>query len=140
MSNDLTLSGVLNVSAASGFGTGTYTLFSYGGALTMGTLTLGSKPSGYGFSISTNTPNEVDLLVTMPQFQSVNVSGTQLLLSGVGGPASGDYFILATTNLALPASQWTQIASGQFDSTGHFNFTNSLDPGRLQFFFRLSLP
>jgi len=66
VNGDLRLSGALNITDAGGFGPGTYTLFNYGGALTSGGLSLASAPSGYDYTVSTNTPGQVNLIVTLP--------------------------------------------------------------------------
>ena len=44
VTGDLTLGGTFNISDAAGFGPGTYTLFTYGGALSVGTLTSARRP------------------------------------------------------------------------------------------------
>ena len=38
------------------------------------------------------------------------------------------YCVLASTNLALPASQWLSVATNSFDANGNFDFTNSVAP------------
>jgi hypothetical protein len=68
------------------------------------------------------------------------LSGTHLVLSGVGHPG-GTFWILATTNAALPIAIWTRIATNTFDpGNGQFSFTNTLDPGSPQRFYRLQAP
>jgi len=66
VTDDLTLAGELNVIDSGTFGLGTYTLFTYGDALSMNPLTFGSAPIGYNvgnFSIDTGTPGVVHLIV-----------------------------------------------------------------------------
>jgi hypothetical protein len=59
-------------------------------------------------------------------------------MSGSNGPPSGTYYVVATTNVALPLASWTPVATNTFDSNGAFIFTASTSkPGQ---FFRLSLP
>jgi hypothetical protein len=61
---DLATSSTLNISDGGGFSPGTYTLFSYTGALS-GTPVLGTKPSGYNYNLDTvDTPGEINLIVT----------------------------------------------------------------------------
>jgi len=64
VSGNLTLAGTLNVADSGGFTNTTYTLFTYGGSLTYNGLSLGALPSGYSYTIDTNTRGEVDLVVT----------------------------------------------------------------------------
>ena len=66
VSSNLTLGGTLNVSASAGFGLGSYTLFTYGGTLTYNGISIGTAPAGYSYSINTNTPGQVSLVVSPP--------------------------------------------------------------------------
>ena len=59
---NLTLDGMLNVTALSGFGNGTYTIITYSGALTDNGLTLGSMPSGFGYGLAAGG-GDVELIV-----------------------------------------------------------------------------
>ena len=61
----LTLDGTLNVTAAPGFGAGTYTLISYTGALTNNTLDIGGVPPGFIATVNTATTGRVRLIVTV---------------------------------------------------------------------------
>ena len=63
---DLTLGGTLAITNSGGFGPGTYTLITYGGALAAGSLLVNDAPAGYYYAISTNTPGQINLLVTLP--------------------------------------------------------------------------
>jgi len=66
--------------------------------------------------------------------------GANLVFTGNGGPAGGKNYLVATTNLALPISQWSRVATNQFDLAGGFSFTNVLSVGVPQQFLRLGLP
>ncbi len=144
ITGDLTLGGTLNVTNLAGFGAGAYTLFTYGGQLSLGHLTFGAKPAGYNYSISTNTPGQVQLVVANSQPPAfgiiINFSGGNLVMSGGNGTPSGNYYLLCSTNLALPLGGWTRLATNQFDADGNFNFTNALDASAPQKFYRLQLP
>ena len=61
-------------------------------------------------------------------------------MSGTNGPASGNYYVLTATNVALPLTNWSRIATNQFNASGNFNLTNPIDPATLQKFYRLELP
>jgi hypothetical protein len=74
------------------------------------------------------------------QFNSLAVTGSQLLSSGSGGASSGTYRVLATTNAVLPMTQWTQVATNLFDDTGNFHFTNTSTPGVPRQSYRLLFP
>src|ERR1051326_2343964 len=54
LTGNLTLGGTLNITDAGGFADGTYTLFTYGGALTYNGLGIGSAPEGPKHTTRTN--------------------------------------------------------------------------------------
>ena len=139
VTGDLTLGGTLNVSDAGGFSPGTYTLFTYGGTLSVGTLTVGTTPGNYTYTIDTSTPGEVNLMVSLPQFGNIQATANGLVLSGSGGTANANYYLLMTTNLTDPLG-WQRVLTNQFDSNGNFNFTNAVTPNLPASFYRLQLP
>src|SRR6516164_7030243 len=61
---NLTLAGTLNVMDVGRFGAGVYRVFNYSGSFTNNTLSLGSLPSGFGFSVDTAHANQVNLVVS----------------------------------------------------------------------------
>lgn len=75
-----------------------------------------------------------------PVFSAVGTDGNNLVLSGSNGPANASYYLLTATNLALPMTHWTRIATNLFDVNGAFNLTNPIDPDQPQLFYRLHLP
>jgi hypothetical protein len=91
------------------------------------------RPDEFGtVTFSTNA-------VTAPAwvFTEQRLSGTNVILSGVGHPG-GTYIVLLSTNLSLPPANWQRITTNSFDSvTGQFSFTNAIDPENPQEFFRL---
>jgi hypothetical protein len=74
-----------------------------------------------------------------PQFSSVVLSGNQLIISGTNGSANGNYYVLASTNLTLPLSSWTSIATDAFVN-GNFSFTNTIDPNLSRQFYIIQVP
>jgi autotransporter-associated beta strand protein len=62
VNGNLNLAGTLNITNGNGFNTTTYTLFTYSGTLTLGSLTL-NLPANTMASINTNTPGQVNLVV-----------------------------------------------------------------------------
>ena len=132
------------VTAASGFGPGICTLFTHRGELTTNDLVLGPIPGGYVAMISTNVPGQVQLIVQSPPppiFGSAGVYGGNLVFNGSHGTAYAAYYLLGSTNLALPVSHWTRVSTNWFDGLGRFALTNSPAPDRSQFFaLQLQLP
>jgi polygalacturonase len=143
----LTLNSTLNLSGAGGFGPGNYTLFTYNGSLS-GTPVLGATPptSGHAwlYQLSTATPGQVNFVVANPPPPVINSvtlnSGTNLVVSGSGGTTNFSYYVLTSTNVALPLTQWTRIATNQFLSNGNFTFTNLISAGTPQKFYTLQYP
>jgi hypothetical protein len=80
------------------------------------------------------------IAVAVPQFTSISLSGTNVTITGTNGPANATYAVLTATNVALPLSTWISIATNQFDSGGDFSFTDRIDPGTPQRFYRLRRP
>jgi autotransporter-associated beta strand protein len=142
VTGDLTLGGTLNISDAGGFGPGTYTLFNYGGALSVGTLTIGATPANYNYAIDTSVQGQVNLVVqpsAPPVISGVKLSGGSLVLTGSGGPVNGTYYVLTSTNLATPLAGWTLLSTNRFDAGGNFNFTNGLNTNSSQGFYLLQI-
>ena len=77
---------------------------------------------------------------TPPTIGSIAVVGTSVVFTGSNGGASNTYYVLASTNVSAPLTNWSRIATNTFDGTGHFAFTNTLNPSMPQRFFRLQLP
>lgn len=77
---------------------------------------------------------------TPPQFGGVQLAGGGLVFTGTGGVTNGTYYVLATTNLDLPVTNWTRVLTNQFDSGGNFNFTNAVLPNAPKSFYLLQLP
>jgi hypothetical protein len=76
----------------------------------------------------------------LPQFGIVNLSGTNLVFNGTGGTAGSNYVMLASTNLTLPLTNWTALATNTFDGTGQFRYTNNVNPVKPRQFFIFKLP
>lgn len=64
VAGNLTLNGIVNIAAASGFGAGSYTLVSYTGVLTNNTLEVGTLPPNFTAVVDTALAGQVRLVVT----------------------------------------------------------------------------
>lgn len=137
---DLTLGGTLNLTAIASFGLGTYPLFTYGGALSVGTVTMGTAPAGYNYTVDASVAGLVQVIVTAPRFGLLQARANGLVFSGSGGTPNASYYVLTTTNLALPLRNWTPLLTKQFDASGNFTVTNALAPCSRQQFYRLVVP
>jgi len=77
--------------------------------------------------------------LTQPNIVSFGYSGTDVTLVGTG-PANGTYVALTSTNVGLPVSGWTMIATGYFDGSGNFNLTTPVSSDEAKRFFLLQVP
>jgi autotransporter-associated beta strand protein len=81
-------------------------------------------------SVATETP---------PTIGGVGTAGGNLVMTGSGGNPNGSYYVLTSTNLTAPLTNWTRLLTNQFDGAGDFNFTNP-PPTNSPGFYLLQLP
>lgn len=80
------------------------------------------------------------------EFGPTNAPAPTLVLVGTNleftasGWANQTNYLIASTNLVLPAAQWTRIATNVSDLSGICAFTNAIPPGVPQRFYRISVP
>jgi len=79
-------------------------------------------------------------LPTPPVIGGIKLSGGNLVLSGSGGTAFGTYYVLTSTNVATPLTNWTRLLTNQFDGNGDFNLTNGMNTNLSQSFYLLQMP
>jgi hypothetical protein len=58
-----------------------------------------------------------------PGIISVSRSGTNLVLNATNGVFGGTYYVLMSTNLTLPFSQWASVATNVLSASGNFTIT-----------------
>ena len=75
-----------------------------------------------------------------PVITSAYTAGANLIFSGTGGSGNGTYYVLTSTNLAMPIADWTPIATNQADLNGNFNATNPISYGNLDQFYIIKRP
>lgn len=66
--------------------------------------------------------------------------GTTLTLAGSGGQANGPYYLLTSTNVALPLANWVSIATNTFNAAGHFSISTTISPGEAERFYVIASP
>jgi len=62
-----------------------------------------------------------------PVINQASVAGGSFSMSGEGGTPNWNYSVLSSTNLFSPLTQWSVIASGQFDASGNFSFDSPIN-------------
>jgi hypothetical protein len=77
--------------------------------------------------------------ILSPVFGSVSASGSNLIFRGTNGTPGNGYLVLTTTNLILPLTNWTLLATNSFDSVGGFNFTNPMSSTNSNQFYILKM-
>jgi autotransporter-associated beta strand protein len=77
---------------------------------------------------------------TPPVIGSLGVVGGKLVLTGSGGITNGSYYVLTSTNMAAPLTNWTRLVTNRFDNGGNFNFTNTMNTNSPQSFYLIQLP
>jgi hypothetical protein len=58
---------------------------------------------------------------------STLANGNEMIVTGASSSLNRPYYVLATTNLALPQTDWIIIATNQCDAYGYFTFTNQIN-------------
>jgi autotransporter-associated beta strand protein len=82
----------------------------------------------------------VSVPVLPPLFSGATWRGTNLVFSGTNGVTNGIYYVLASTNLSLPTTNWPVLATNTFDGNGNFSFTNAPGSTAPQTFYLLKVP
>ena len=125
-------------------GTGTVTVSASGPALAVGdTFQIFNQPlsggntmtiSGGGSGVTWNnnlavngTISVTSVQVAKPVINSSQVINGNFIFSGTNGTSGLQYYVLTSTNLALPLSQWSSILTNTFPSNGQFSITNPID-------------
>lgn len=72
-----------------------------------------------------------------PQIAGTGMSGNNFSCNGFAGTPGWTYYVIGSTNLALPMTNWTVIATNTFDSQGNFSFTQPVNPGASPEFYSL---
>ncbi len=133
--------------AATPLGAGTYTLIQVAAGTLNATGTnitvtgAGLAPgTAASLSVSGGSMNlvVVTTFVPAPAINSVVLSGTSLIFSGTNGAHGGNFEVLTSTDITLPLTNWTSIATNSFSATGTFSVTNPVDTGSR--FFAIKIP
>jgi len=119
-----------------------YYLFSssaYAGSFA--SLILPPLSPGLGWNLARLKVDGTIQVVNVPGFTAlVPLGGNQLVFSGTNGTPFGNYYVLASTNVASPVASWTPVATNMFDDLGNFSFTNTATPSVPHQFFIIQVP
>lgn len=92
-----------------------------------------------GNSLVLSFTNNLPPVMLPVAIQISAANGTNFVFTGSNGNAGAPYYVLTSTNLGLPLSNWMVIATNNFDGNGDFIFTNPADPATPQTFYILQL-
>jgi hypothetical protein len=70
-----------------------------------------------------------------------DASHAQITVSGVGGPtiAPLPYYVMTTTNLALPLANWSPCLTNNFAADGTFSYSFPVNADEPQRFYQLQM-
>lgn len=95
----------------------------------------------FGYGISATNAMDKFMYIAVPEILRVFVAGGNFIMSGTNdGGVGGTYHVLASTNLLLPLTNWTVLASNSFNSLGNFSFTNTISSTNAGKFYILREP
>jgi autotransporter-associated beta strand protein len=146
----ITFGGTLTVTNLAGTpaGTNTFLLFnagSYNGNFTATNLPVLASGLAWNWNPANGTLSLVSTgpgIFTNPTgITSFSLSGNgNVVITGTNGQAGDAYYLLETTDLTLPISQWVPVATNVLGASGNFTFTgtNVVTPGDSQQFYLLS--
>ncbi len=73
--------------------------------------------------------------ISKPAVRYTTIAGSNLIFGGSNGLAKASYHVFASTNLAVPLTNWTMVSTGIFDLNGGFCVTNPINPGTSPHFY-----
>lgn len=86
-----------------------------------------------------NTTGVLNVVAVQPfGITSTTVSGGHIVISGANGLANTNFYLLATTNIRAPLTNWTVLSTNMTSGTGTFSVTNAVTPGAKQQFFTVT--
>ncbi len=96
-------------------------------------MTVAQTTNLESYSMITSTVTNAPMAVTI----NVKFTAGNVTMSGAGGSAGATYYVIGSTNLALPLSQWTVLSTNTFDGSGNFNVSLPVDTTKRTQFLRI---
>ena len=137
----VTYGGVLNLVNISGapYSVGdSFSIFNasgYAGAFTA--VTPAYPGPGLAWDLSQISSGTVNVVAGGPVISGTTLVNGSLILSGTGGAANGTYYVLTTTNLAIPLANWLPVSTNSYDASGNFSVTNAVSSTTHQQFYQI---
>ncbi len=112
---------------------------SYSGALS--SIVLPPPPAGLSWTNRLLVNGSIAVVPkTIPNISAFARTGTNFRFSVTGGSPGAPWYLLTTTNVAAPLSNWTTNLAGVFDWVGNVNVTNGINFTEPRRFFRFYAP
>jgi autotransporter-associated beta strand protein len=115
----------------------TFVLFSGGLSGSFSATNLPALASGLSWvTTNLNVNGTVSIVGTFipPKITSFTASGGTSTIAGTGGLPNGSYYVLSSTNVALPLAQWTRLATNSFLGDGAFSYTDAAATNATRFY------
>jgi autotransporter-associated beta strand protein len=116
--------------------------FATNGIYNAGSFSSVTLPSSSGLSWANNLAvngSIAAIAILPPYITSISLSGSSLVIRGTNGTPGQQFTTLTSTNIVLPLSQWTPIATNTFNGAS-FSVTNTVTSSAPQNFFALRVP
>jgi hypothetical protein len=84
---------------------------------------IGFTFNSQNFGTASARPFLIISAVPRPGIFAINLSGTNIVLAATNGVAGGTYYVLSSTNMALPLNQWAPVATNAPAGNGNFTIT-----------------
>lgn len=140
ISGRLSANGTLTVRLVDGFRPqpgDSFRLLGFGSA--EGAFTSITLPAGYLWENRLLIDGTISVTgLCQVQFDPPQRQGTNLVLTGAGGPPGARYFLLTSTNITVPLANWTVIATNNFETNGRFSLIIPIDPAVHRRFFTIA--
>ena len=92
----------------------------------------------YSAAVTEPTPASVNVRITTAV--RLATDPTRLVIDGTGGIPYGTFYVLTSTNIATPRTNWTTVATNLFNGSGSFSVTNNILPNEPRRFYLLNVP
>jgi autotransporter-associated beta strand protein len=95
--------------------------------------------TGGGVVWSNNLANDGSIIVLStvvprPVIQSIVLASGNFIVNGTNGVANQACYLLSSTNLTAPLSQWIRVSTNAFDSTDNIHITNAISGTKQNFY------
>ncbi|MGA2748591.1 MAG: PKD domain-containing protein [Verrucomicrobiota bacterium] len=78
---------------------------------------------GFEDDISYLGLDDIGVFRAEPSIGGIELSGANLVFNGINGAFGRTYYVLMSSNLGLPLSQWTRVATNVLSASGNFTMT-----------------